>query len=162
MDENSQSLSPFYSQPESPKIFIPKPASSGLTLVIPSLKSLKASQNANKPKQPSGSYPRSASIFQDVDNQEKKIQRPVKLKPLKEVLFKLIAQLKKLVKIFSWAAAQPPLTFNAERMTTPFSYALLTLPIFQDTLTLSSAQWILVPCLTRSTRGNIVRWKTLL
>jgi bromodomain-containing protein 7/9 len=101
MDENSQSLSPFYSQPESPKIFIPKPASSGLTLVIPSLKSLKASQNANKPKQRAGSYPRSASVFQDVDNQEKKIQRPVKLKPLKEVLVKLIAQLKKLVNLFS-------------------------------------------------------------
>ncbi|KIM44007.1 hypothetical protein M413DRAFT_443069 [Hebeloma cylindrosporum] len=95
MDEKSQSLSPFYSQPESPKIYIPKPASSGLTLVIPSLKSLKASQNANKPKQRAGSYPRSASVFQDVDNQEKKIQRPVKLKPLKEVLVKLITQLKK-------------------------------------------------------------------
>jgi bromodomain-containing protein 7/9 len=101
MDENSQSFSPFYSQPESSKPSTPKPASSGLTLVIPSLKSLKASQNANKPKSRAGSNSRSASVFQDVDNQEKKIQRPIKLKPLKEVLVKLIAQLKKLVKLLS-------------------------------------------------------------
>ncbi|KAF4622126.1 hypothetical protein D9613_009462 [Agrocybe pediades] len=95
MDERAQSFSPFYNHPESPKIYLPKPAgtsSSGLTLVIPSLKSLKT---ASKQKHRSASHPYSASAFPDVEPQEKKIPRPVKLKPLKEVLSKLIAQLKK-------------------------------------------------------------------
>jgi len=100
MDERAQSFSPFYNQPESPKIYLPKPtgpSSSGLTLVIPSLKSLKS---ASKQKHRSSSHPYSASVFPDVEPQEKKIPRPVKLKPLKEVLSKLIAQLKKCVYLF--------------------------------------------------------------
>ncbi|KAF8962904.1 hypothetical protein BDZ97DRAFT_1662417 [Flammula alnicola] len=98
MDENAHSFSPSYNQPESPKIYLPKPSGSGLTLVIPSLKSLKATQTQNplkSAKRRSGSLSQSGSVFQDVDNQEKKIPRPVKLKPLKEVLSKLIGQLKK-------------------------------------------------------------------
>lgn len=60
----------------------PRPNSSGLTLVLPSLKALKARQT----QQPSP---------YDVDLQEKRIPRPIKLKPLKEVLVKLITQIKK-------------------------------------------------------------------
>jgi len=92
MLEDAQSLSPS----ESPKIFLPKPAGSGLTLVIPSLKSLKASQITTKKAKPlpsSSSQP--TTVYQDVDTQEKKLPRPVKLKPLKEVLSKLIAQIKR-------------------------------------------------------------------
>jgi len=92
MLEDTQSFSPS----ESPKIFLPKPAGSGLTLVIPSLKSLKASQITTKKAKPlpsSSSQP--TTVCQDVDTQEKKPLRPVKLKPLKEVLSKLIAQIKR-------------------------------------------------------------------
>ncbi|KAF9484626.1 hypothetical protein BDN70DRAFT_872410 [Pholiota conissans] len=92
MDENATSFSPSYSQSESPKIYINKPAGSGLTLVIPSLKSLKAQKSAKDPKPRSSSH---GPVFQDVDNQEKRIPRPIKLKPLKEVLSKLIVQIKK-------------------------------------------------------------------
>ncbi|KDR66932.1 hypothetical protein GALMADRAFT_1137065 [Galerina marginata CBS 339.88] len=95
MDENAQSFSPFYSQPESPKIYLPKPAGSGLTLVIPSLKSLKAAQSASKQKYSAAPHSYLSPAVYDVEPQEKKIQRPVKLKPLKEVLTKLMAQLKK-------------------------------------------------------------------
>jgi bromodomain-containing protein 7/9 len=92
MLEDTQSFSPS----ESPKIFLPKPAGSGLTLVIPSLKSLKASQITTKKAKPfPSSVSQSSSIYQDVDAQEKKLPRPVKLKPLKEVLSKLIAQIKR-------------------------------------------------------------------
>ncbi len=98
MDENAQSFSPSNLQLESPKISIPKPAGSGLTLVIPSLKSLKASQSTvKKPRHSVGSVSHSSSIYPDVDTQEKKIPRPIKLKPLKEVLTKLITQIKKLL-----------------------------------------------------------------
>lgn len=98
MDENANAFSPSNnSQYESPKIHLPKPGGSGLTLVIPSLKSLKASQSTIKqPKQSAENLSRSSSIFPDVDGQEKKASRPVKLKPLKEVLTKLITQIKKL------------------------------------------------------------------
>ncbi|KAG6878907.1 hypothetical protein C0992_006787 [Termitomyces sp. T32_za158] len=57
--------------------------SSGLTLVLPALKSGKAIKVGRK----SGSY-----VLQE---EERKTPRPVKLKPLKEVLTKLIAQIKK-------------------------------------------------------------------
>jgi bromodomain-containing protein 7 len=95
-----------------PKIQLSKPSggpsATGLTLLIPSLKSLKAAKKFKDPPTPiSTSVPNTDSnlepFFQDVNvnvvdatNQgEKKIARPVKLKPLKEVLNKLIAQIKK-------------------------------------------------------------------
>ncbi|KAF5319224.1 hypothetical protein D9619_008454 [Psilocybe cf. subviscida] len=86
-----ESFSSSYYQPESPKIRIPKPSGSGLTLVIPSLKNLKAQKSAKE--NPRAQTP----IYHDVVQvpEKPKIQRPVKLKPLKEVLSKLIAQLKK-------------------------------------------------------------------
>ncbi|PPQ99835.1 hypothetical protein CVT24_009629 [Panaeolus cyanescens] len=98
MDENAQSFSSIYSQQESTKIYLPKPSnstSSGITLVLPSLKSLKASQALNKAKLRSPATPQSLSHFRDVDIPERKAPRPVKLKPLKEVLTKLINQIKK-------------------------------------------------------------------
>ncbi|CAA7264461.1 unnamed protein product [Cyclocybe aegerita] len=95
MDEGTQSFSPFHNQPESPKIYLPKPATSGLTLVIPSLKSLKAAQSTKNSKQRAASISISTPTYPDVDTQEKKPPRPIKLKPLKEVLAKLIAQIKK-------------------------------------------------------------------
>ncbi len=71
-----------------------KPATtrSGLTLVLPSLKNLKAANIAKKSK-PNSSVSQSPAF--DVDAAEKKAPRPVKLKPLKEVLSKLILQIKK-------------------------------------------------------------------
>ncbi|KAF5370799.1 hypothetical protein D9758_001878 [Tetrapyrgos nigripes] len=61
---------------------------SGLTLVLPSLKSLKANKATKKTKSKSSAYSEHSFL-------EKKIPRPVKLKPLKEVLSKLLAQIKK-------------------------------------------------------------------
>ena len=116
MDEQSLSPTP------TTKIHLPKPsggsASTGLTLLIPSLKSLKAAKKFNKdPLTPTPSSTPSISnlgpFFEDVNivNSsitpglgEKKIARPVKLKPLKEVLIKLIAQIKKYVDLH----ASPP------------------------------------------------------
>jgi bromodomain-containing protein 7 len=108
MDEGPLSPTP------TPKIHLSKPSegstSTGLTLLIPSLKSLKAAKKFKEPLTPT---PSSTSIsnansnldpfFQDVNvhsvdtsiQAEKKIARPVKLKPLKEVLTKLIVQIKK-------------------------------------------------------------------
>ncbi|THH19529.1 hypothetical protein EUX98_g8760 [Antrodiella citrinella] len=57
---------------------------SGLRLVIPSLKTLQALKNKKKGKH---------AVFLDTPVQ--KIPRPLKLKPLKEVLTKLLAQVKK-------------------------------------------------------------------
>ena len=108
----------YLSSSTTPKIQLSKPSggatSSGLTLLIPSLKSLKAAKKFKDPPTPISttiSTPANAnleSFFQDVDvnvnvnvvdgssiQGEKKIARPVKLKPLKEVLTKLIAQIKK-------------------------------------------------------------------
>lgn len=62
--------------------------SSGLTLVLPALKGGKPIKLGKK----SGSY--------GLQEEEKKAPRPVKLKPLKEVLTKLIAQIKKCVTCF--------------------------------------------------------------
>jgi bromodomain-containing protein 7/9 len=97
-----------------PKIQVSKPpersTSTGLTLLIPSLKSLKAAKKSKDPSTPVASSISNTNtnlnldpFFQDVDvnvtdasaQGERKIARPVKLKPLKEVLIKLIAQIKK-------------------------------------------------------------------
>lgn len=108
MDEGDLSPSP------TAKIQLSKPSTTptGLTLLIPSLKSLKAAKKFKDPPTPvstSISTPANSNLepfFQDVNvnvnvvdansiQGEKKIARPVKLKPLKEVLTKLIAQIKK-------------------------------------------------------------------
>lgn len=94
-------LSPTYSQPGSPSISQPRtPAlnSSGITLVLPSLKTLKSSKNGKKAgKQRLGSqFP---GGFLDSDLIEKRPPRPLKLKPLKEVLIKLITQIKRCVNL---------------------------------------------------------------
>ncbi|KAF7760715.1 hypothetical protein Agabi119p4_10124 [Agaricus bisporus var. burnettii] len=70
----------------------PTTTRSGLTLVLPSLKNLKAAK-ADKKTTQAAHIPQSPAI--DVEGQEKKAPRPVKLKPLKEVLVKLIQQIKK-------------------------------------------------------------------
>ncbi|KAG5643004.1 hypothetical protein DXG03_001782 [Asterophora parasitica] len=61
--------------------------SSGLTLVLPALRGGKPIKSGKKSKQSLGSY--------GSQDEEKKMPRPLKLKPLKEVLTKLIAQIKK-------------------------------------------------------------------
>ncbi|KAG6331646.1 hypothetical protein ID866_7442 [Astraeus odoratus] len=63
-------------------------ASSGITLVLPSLKALKAAKAVKKSKL------RNVAAGQD-GTEAKKIPRPIKLKPLREVLSKLISQIKK-------------------------------------------------------------------
>lgn len=60
---------------------------SGITLVLPSLKAIKAAKMGKKTKL------KNFGSMQDVE--VKKAPRPMKLKPLKEVLAKLIGQLKK-------------------------------------------------------------------
>ncbi|KAG1769053.1 hypothetical protein EV702DRAFT_1142718 [Suillus placidus] len=60
---------------------------SGITLVLPSLKAIKAAKMGKKSKL------KNLSSMQDAE--VKKAPRPMKLKPLKEVLAKLIVQLKK-------------------------------------------------------------------
>ncbi|KAI6141725.1 hypothetical protein BKA82DRAFT_1006559 [Pisolithus tinctorius] len=60
---------------------------SGITLVLPSLKALKAAKAGKKSNL--------KSIPQNQDGDVKKAPRPVKLKPLREVLSKLIVQIKK-------------------------------------------------------------------
>jgi bromodomain-containing protein 7/9 len=111
----------YVSPSTTPKIQLSKPSggpstSTGLTLLIPSLKSLKAAKKFKDPPTPvstSISTPVNSNhlepFFQDVNvnvvdagsssnvQGEKKIARPVKLKPLKEVLTKLIAQIKRYV-----------------------------------------------------------------
>lgn len=99
MDElNFESNSSSYSHQGSPKIHLSKPSGSGLTLVIPSLKTLKATPvSAKKHKSSLSLLSTPGSIFQDGEHQDKKLPRMAKLKPLKEVLAKLIAQIKKFV-----------------------------------------------------------------
>ncbi|PFH53620.1 hypothetical protein AMATHDRAFT_54825 [Amanita thiersii Skay4041] len=90
-------FSPPYSLPASPSQSQPRASStnsSGLTLVLPSLKTLKTSKNSKKSAK-NRADPYFAGNFQDADFVEKKPLRPIKLKPLKEVLTKLIAQIKK-------------------------------------------------------------------
>lgn len=62
----------------------------GLTLVLPPLRVVKALNNKKKASKNVG--------FRDVPSQ--KAPRPIKLKPLKEVLIKLITQIKKYVLSF--------------------------------------------------------------
>jgi len=59
---------------------------SGITLVLPSLRALKAANAGKKSKS------KQASVELE---QRHKIPRPIKLKPLREVLTKLITQIKK-------------------------------------------------------------------
>ncbi len=93
-------LSPTYSQPGSPSISqlrTPALNSSGITLVLPSLKTLKSSKNGKKAgkQRPGSQFP---GGFLDSDLVERRPPpRPVKLKPLKEVLTKLITQIKRCV-----------------------------------------------------------------
>ena len=63
----------------------PQASGSGLKLVLPSLKSVQALKGVKRKK----------SIGFQQDEPKPKIPRPVKLKPLKEVLTKLITQIKK-------------------------------------------------------------------
>jgi len=64
-------------------------ARSGITLVLPSLKAIKAGKVGKKSKLKNLAFSQDAEV--------KKAARPMKLKPLKEVLTKLITQLKKWV-----------------------------------------------------------------
>lgn len=65
-----------------------KRLSSGLTLVLPPLKSLQQAKIGKKSKS-------KAFHSADVLSKPKRPPRPAKLKPLKEVLIKLIANIKK-------------------------------------------------------------------
>ncbi|GLB42607.1 putative bromo domain containing protein [Lyophyllum shimeji] len=80
-----------YNQPTSPfqNGIASNPSSkpSGLTLVLPALKAGKPVKGGKQSKQRLGSY--------GLQEEEKKAPRPVKLKPLKEVLARLITQIKK-------------------------------------------------------------------
>lgn len=95
MDDRFHSFSPDDSDAESvePEQTFPKPSSSnvsGIKLILPSLKSLQAAKAPKKSK-----AAKTYTGHQDAASQEKKVARPIKLKPLKEVLSKLIAQIKK-------------------------------------------------------------------
>lgn len=63
----------------------PQASGSGLKLILPSLKSVQALKGLKRKK--------SLSVY--LEEPKPKIPRPVKLKPLKEVLTKLITQIKK-------------------------------------------------------------------
>lgn len=95
MDEAFETFSQSYSLPGSPEgppeTAEPQPSTSGLKLVLPPLKGGKPVKGVKKVKLRFGSQG-----AQDVEVQkERRTARPVKLKPLKEVLTKLIAQIKK-------------------------------------------------------------------
>lgn len=77
--------------------------------MLPALKGGKPVKSGKKSKQRFGSQPFSA--VQDGDMQEKRITRPAKLKPLKEVLAKLIAQIKRCV-IFHAKPPDLPISVN--------------------------------------------------
>ncbi len=79
-----------YSQSESPPP-LPK-----LTLILPPLKDLQKSTKKSKSKSKS-KQPFAFSEYPDASTSQK-APRPVKLKPLKEVLGRLIVQLKKCVR----------------------------------------------------------------
>lgn len=85
--ENLDSTAAVLNQPISPVAGTSKLPSSGITLVLPSLTALKQ-QNVAKSKRKSGAR---HTLIDEV----KKPPRPLKLKPLKEVLSKLISQIKK-------------------------------------------------------------------
>jgi hypothetical protein len=69
-------------------------STSGLTLVLPSLSALKQQNGAGRAKR-TGKTPSRAQSLGDGLGEVKKTPRLVKLKPLKEVLSKLISQIKK-------------------------------------------------------------------
>lgn len=75
------------SRPDSPQE-PDKRIGTGLTLVLPSLKSLQQAKGVKKGKS-------KAAFTGYVEEKPKKPPRPAKLKPLKEVLTKLIANIKK-------------------------------------------------------------------
>ena len=144
MDELND-LSPTYSQPGSPSMSQPRtPASNstGITLVLPSLKALKSSKNGVKAgrQRPGSQF---SGGFLDSEMIEKRLLRPVKLKPLKEVLIKLITQIKRCV-----ISRRQPMhnlrILSPGRMTTRSSCDQSTWNKFQVTRMWSNVQWILV------------------
>lgn len=75
-----------------------KPSSSGLKLVLPSLKRLQAEKSKKgKARADSISYSPSypAPVEDVIEIVDKRLPRPLKLKPLKEVLSGLISRIKK-------------------------------------------------------------------
>ena len=114
---------------------------SGLTLVLPSLKNLKATKAAKKSKAPASVL--TSSAF-DGEVAERKAPRPVKLKPLKEVLTKLIQQIKKYVIIHRLGPWSHKYLF-AGKMTMLFSLNPWIPARRQVILTPYDAQWILAP-----------------
>lgn len=68
------------------------PTRTGLTLILPPLNAVRALKSKKKSAK---------AVFHDLIP-VKKTPRPIKLKPLKEVLSKLIAQIKKYVKLSIW------------------------------------------------------------
>jgi bromodomain-containing protein 7/9 len=91
----SGSSSPIYSQPGSPSTAsLSEPSSlkpSGLKLILPPLRAGKPLKGGKKSKRQPASQP----YLGGTQDEEKKIVRPARLKPLKEVLTKLIAQIQK-------------------------------------------------------------------
>ncbi|KAF6747519.1 hypothetical protein DFP72DRAFT_755463, partial [Ephemerocybe angulata] len=69
--------------------------SSGLKLVLPSLKSVLAAKSSKKSKPRSTSFSYPPPVEDVIEIVDKKPPRPTKLKPLKEVLSKLIVQIKR-------------------------------------------------------------------
>jgi bromodomain-containing protein 7/9 len=124
-DGHDESLSPNHSQPGAPQPSSSKPSgsnSSGLTLVLPPLKGGKPVKATKKSKGKSqlGHQSVSPSGVQNAATEEQKIIRPVKLKPLKEVLAKLIAQIKKYFFNFHLCTTKRKLTTFLGKMTMHF------------------------------------------
>ncbi|KAJ7722652.1 hypothetical protein DFH07DRAFT_1006475 [Mycena maculata] len=87
------SVDSYYSQSPSPSPAPPPASTPRLTLVLPPLRDLKKLAKKSKSKSKS-KQPFAYSEYPDVSTSQK-APRPVKLKPLKEVLSRLIVQLKK-------------------------------------------------------------------
>lgn len=104
-DKMYESPSPNDSQPDAYQPVYPAEptasAPSGLKLKLPPLKPAKPVKGSKKSKHRSRFSSPLFSAPQDEIGEVKKAPRPLKLKPLKEVLSKLIAQIKKCVFIFS-------------------------------------------------------------
>ncbi|KAF8884661.1 hypothetical protein BD779DRAFT_769027 [Infundibulicybe gibba] len=83
------------SQPGSPQPQSISTRPTGLTLVLPPLKGGKPLKGNKKSKQRIGSQTLPGAHDGPDSAQDRKVHRPVKLKPLKEVLMKLITQIKK-------------------------------------------------------------------
>jgi bromodomain-containing protein 7/9 len=82
-----------------------KPSSSGLTLILPALSALKQQSGIKKSKYKSTTP---LSSVADAFGEVKRPPRPVKLKPLKEVLTRLIIQIKKYVSSQRWISSEMP------------------------------------------------------